>query len=765
MKFFTTFLSAVLVTNAAASIITPKLVFEELEKLGVIDANVDACVDDTVNIDKYFHAFATDASSKDFSSALTDLNLGLSSLSTSINDCNLAGAQAKLDSLAAAIKFANVKVVDDAITIFIDATDIAETMSQLAVDTAAGDVAGIAQDLSDLLADWNKFEASCDSEACKVIESIMKILQISTEDVSGACFTDIAASVSEIEVGFSNFKTNTTASVETVAKGFDDLAQVLIADTCQITQLGNLLKIFSEKLGQAVIDGDSVVIEYASIYDDLYVAAEAAEAKDWDAFGVAIGKLVTVVRAAGCESSACRIFIGLMEAVELAAEDYDTCLTAIDATGADFTDAVTAFEAKDFGTGLAKLAQGVADIAHDVDACDVESMAAILEDMAKALGLDNVAEEIGEVVLVLVEGKDITIDIENLVKDSAAGRYEAVGKDLGDISSFLKNELKCNTVVCEVLEGICEGAAIVMKNLKVCEAELGQAEDELVGGFKLFQQGDRQEGVLEMSKGMRQIGTAITDCGLEEELDFIKHEAEVFGLATAGDGLSILVHGFELYDDVYDTVDEVTKSDWRAAGLSIHKILDELNGWTSDNMCDNTWCYVVEGMMEAEQIIEGDIKQCESDFENAWTEFTNAYNLFENKMEEVRMVQGYLSGQEEGVSAEMRRKLQNLSDEEIEDLKSGIADSIKEAIKDIGLGLEDVAKGVDDCHLDDFAELLTKLAAELAVPEVSWIAEVLHIVVHGAEIVEEIGEACEDFGDSNYVRFGFDIAKLIKVLL
>merc|ERR1711881_80204 len=98
-------------------------------------------------------------------------------------------------------------------------------------------------------------------------------------------------------------------------------------------------------------------------------------------------------------------------------------------------------------------------------------------------------------------------------------------------------------------------------------------------------------------------------------------------------------------------------------------------------------------------------------------------------------------------------------------MKLQIADNIKDAIKDIGLGLEDIAAGVSDCHLDELADLLTKLAAELAFPEVSWIAEVLHIIVNGAEIVEDVGLACEAFGEEKWVTFGYDLVKLAEVVL
>ena len=51
------------------------------------------------------------------------------------------------------------------------------------------------------------------------------------------------------------------------------------------------------------------------------------------------------------------------------------------------------------------------------------------------------------------------------------------------------------------------------------------------------------------------------------------------------------------------------------------------------------------------------------------------------------------------------------------------------------------------------------------VPEVSFIEEVLHILIEGVEIEKEIGDACEDYADQNWPGFGFNLAKLIKTLL
>ena len=475
-----------------------------------------------------------------------------------------------------------------------------------------------------------------------------------------------------------------------------------------------------------------------------------------------VGKLISVIQTAGCESAACRIFVGLLETAQLVATDYTACIVAIDETGTEFESAITAFESKDLKTGVKDLAKGVKDLADDMTVCDVEEFAKILEDMAGALGADDLVKEIGTVALILVEGQDITNDIEMLVTDYQVGDMAKVGRDLGTIATFLSDEVHCTNIVCKIVEGILEGAEIVLTDLKQCKADFKAAEDDFVSGWNAWASDDKKTAITDLSKGIRQIGTALSDCGLQEELAFLEHEANVFGLSNvtaldkAGEAVAILIHGFDFYDNVFDMVTDVEKHDFRAAGKEIQVIMDDLSTWSTGHVCQNTWCYVVEGIMEAEAIIEGDVRQCEQDFENAWGEFGAAVALFNSQVELA-----------DELSSELQRKLQEGGHLSADDkaLKAAISSKVTDAVKDIGKGLEDIAKGVDDCHLDEFAELLTKLAAELAVPEVSWVAEVLHILVHGAEIVEEVGKACEDFGDENWVRFGFDIAKLVKVLL
>ncbi|GMI41497.1 hypothetical protein TrCOL_g11329 [Triparma columacea] len=757
--FFLALISGV----AQAGEIEAKLIFKALLKLsGINDVDVDSCFSFAESTEQKFKDFSSDIASKQYSQAMIDLNGALSGLQTSIHDCGVEEIETKLSSIATALKLAKVsEALDEAMEIVIDATDVSEHISALAVDVAAGDAIKVADDIDAMMEDWSKID--CTTDSCNVVDGFLKILQIVSHDISGACVSDLETAFSTFETGVNAFENkNYTAALSEFATGFDDVAKVLETTECGLPTIAKIIAPIAPKISEAVINGDSIIIEVSEVYDDIYQAVLALQRHDYNAFGMEIGKLVTVINTAGCKTAACKILVGLLESAELVAVDYSTCLEAVDATGDDFEQAIAAFESKDYKTGISKIGTTLKSISDDITSCDVKEFADILSSMAGALGADDLVKEIGAVVAVIVAGQDITNEIDMAVSDYKNGDFKAFGKDLGDIAHVLEDELHCNKFVCKILEGILEEAEIVLTNFKQCEDSLEEAEQDFVAGFTAFKSGDKKAGVEDISKGIRQIGEALGDCGLEDELAFLEHEANVFGLSNvtalnkAEEAVAILIHGFNFYDNVADMVADVEKHDYRAAGHEIQVIMDDLSKWSTGHVCQNTWCYVVEGIMEAEAIIEGDVRQCEQDFENAWGEFSAAVALFNTQVSLA-----------EELSGEIKRKLMEgeIVGDDIEALKVQMSHKIADAVKDIGKGLEDVAAGIHDCHLEELADLLTKLAAELAVPEVSWIAEVLHIVVHGAEIVEDVGLACEDFGDENWVKFGFDLAKLVKVLI
>jgi hypothetical protein len=711
--------------------------------LKITDADPTTCIKDSDSVATNFKNFASFINHKNYSSALVSLNGALSALSTSINGCAVKEVQTKLDAIAAAIKWADVKYADEAVQIFIDATDCASHLSQLAVDITKGDSTAIGNDLGNLINDWSAIAGSCTSDACKWVDGILKIMQVVAQDISGTCESNIALTLNEVKFAISLYnQKNYTGFVKQLATAVDTVAVAFGQDSCQLQRVADVLQPLSAKIAAAIVKDDQIIIGYANIYDDVFQAAKDLANGDLSGFGMEVGKLLQVVRTSNCKTKACTILEGLLESAQLASADFDKCLTAVDQTGTDFDAAVKKLENKQWVDGLKEIGSGIHDLAGDVSSCDVAKLGSILEDMATKLGAGSVAKDIGEVVLVLVDGADVTNEIADAVADYQAGRLQAFGKDLGDIASFLSDTVHCNTFVCKVVEGILDGADLILSDLKQCETDLSKAEDDFVTSFQNFKSHDFSGAVTSLSTGLRTVGTALSDCGLQQDLSFLKHEAALFGIANvtaldkAGGIVSILVHGFDFYDNVLDFVGDIEKHDFRDAGNELQTILDTISKWSTGHVCQSDWCYVVEGIMQAEAIVEGDIRQCEADFKMAFGNFSAAVDLVRK-------------------SKNPWWKFEWIHDKHL----------IESGVRDIGHGMDDVSKGVSDCHLEELSELLTQLAAKLAIPEVGWIAEVLHILVEGVHIEKEIGDACVDWSDKNWVGFGYNLAKLIKTLL
>ena len=164
-------------------------------------------------------------------------------------------------------------------------------------------------------------------------------------------------------------------------------------------------------------------------------------------------------------------------------------------------------------------------------------------------------------------------------------------------------------------------------------------------------------------------------------------------------------------------------------------VLDTLSEWTKGHSCTNDLCYVVEGVMEYMGDIEGDIKACEFELEAMWGNFSLAFHDFTDEHSVVW--------------------------EFVHDMPQ-----VKKAVGELGTGFGLMAKAVGDCHLTQLSEILASVAIKLGVmPEVELVLEAIHIIVEGVQIEKEVALACEDYADSNWVGFGYNLAKLLKLLV
>jgi hypothetical protein len=245
------------------------------------------------------------------------------------------------------------------------------------------------------------------------------------------------------------------------------------------------------------------------------------------------------------------------------------------------------------------------------------------------------------------------------------------------------------------------------------------------------------------------VAKSVNQCHLSEELEYIYHEAHVLGfgkIKSLDKAAQILLHGADVYDDLYQALRAIQSKDYRSAGANVGKVMQELSQWTKGHACTSPYCYVAIGMFEFLGDIKNDIRSCEGDFKMAFSNFSQAFRELHNDTasNNVSTPHDFLFAAQPG----------------------NTNSNIKRGIRDIGYGLLDVAKGTKDCHLEDFADILSKLAVKLGIlPEIGFVEEVLHILIEGVHIENEIGAACLDYSEGNWVGFGYNVVRLIKTLL
>jgi len=433
------------------------------------------------------------------------------------------------------------------------------------------------------------------------------------------------------------------------------------------------------KLQEAVVDitnssAIKIIVANANVYDDIYQASVALQKGDVTSFGFNVGLLVEQLQAADCQTKACLIIIGLLQSVQLEAQDFENCASKFDKAWNDINKFIDDLEKSSFGDAVSVLEDVFTSLAETINDCDIPKLGDLLENVANKLGSGTTVAIIEEVVQVLVEGSDVTLYFDGIIQDAKAGRWKSFGQDLGDMSSKLQGE--CKSFVCLIVQGLLSGTGILFEHIQDCEADLRDAEKYFTQGASSASKGIWSDVLAQWSKGLSIIASSTSDCGVSDELSWIQQEANVLGLGNVtllGSLSTIIIHGADFYQDIYDAYLALLDHDYRKLGEDTKTILDALATWTHGHSCTNNFCYVVVGILQFLGEIEGDIKNCESDFKNAFHNFTGAVELIVNETD--------------GNILHFSRNKKHL----------------EQGIHDIGQGFNLIAKGVTDCHLQELA--------------------------------------------------------------
>ncbi|KAL1524207.1 hypothetical protein AB1Y20_019115 [Prymnesium parvum] len=714
-----------------------------LKAKNVTGVDIDTCVSDVGRSYVMFSEFAADFEAKRYEpDAAQALGRGLNALAAAATDCKIKSLQAELAVLAAAARDA-----DFSAAVWVDAAALAKAI-------AAGDTTAVGTALAGLMGAWRAVTQGCLSgnKACQFLDRLLALLSLGAEDVA-PCEAALVPAFQHFTSSATAFQAHQYESAVTLfADGLDDVANAVTADSCGLKGLGQLLGAFSPRLRAAVVKIESssivhIIVGSVDVYEPLFSAANDIKNGNLADLGVQIGRLVAMLRASSCTTAACDVLEGLLRALQLGVSDYKACAADVDAIWPSLSSAVAHLEAGEWKAAAQSTGAALSTLAASASACGVQPLGEILEDTAMHLNRTGVAEEIGTVVMVLTEGADLTLDLKQLLADGKAGAWTSFGSDLGTLASWLKNT-GCTSFACTMLEGLLDAAAIPFGSLTACVADIRTAETSLAAGAKSFHDRNYATALKYWGSGLHQIANSVGDCHLADELSFVSREAQVLGFgkvaADAGAVAQVLVHGADFYNELYDAFVAIEGHDYRSAGADLGKVMNTLSSWTTSHACTSDFCYVVLGIFQFMGDIQGDIRQCKTDFKLAFTNFSAAFTELHDVTEGK-----YYGKYSVGDFAFSTR-----------------ASQIKQGVRDLGYGLLDVSHGVKDCHLEELAEILEELAVKLGIaPDVQFIEDVLKILIDGVEIEQEIGSACLDYSEGNWVGFGYNLAKLVKTLI
>eukprot|EP00928_Gymnodinium_smaydae_P060748 TRINITY_DN4452_c0_g2_i1.p1 TRINITY_DN4452_c0_g2~~TRINITY_DN4452_c0_g2_i1.p1 ORF type:complete len:847 (+),score=163.63 TRINITY_DN4452_c0_g2_i1:49-2541(+) len=719
-----------------------KKVLAVLFKLFHISADPAQCVDDVGRTDVKLSEFAADVEAKRFQEGAEDLSQALSSLATAMVGCgaNATALQAELRALATAARDAKL------------AGDTEKDLLSLAAAVKAADPTAVASSINSLLADWSTVSKACEShsKSCRFLTSLLKLIGVAAADVA-PCEAALEPALKDFDVASASFQDkNYSAAVAQFARGLDVVAEAIKGDSCGLQSVAGAIAVVVPVLKAAVVRIEHshkvhILVGSADIYDLIFHALDAFEHGNLEGFGVNVGLLLSRLRSSRCKTAACDVLEGLLASVQLAANDYGACTALLDPAFEGFEAGMKALTHKRWVAGANDLGKAVVELAKAVQPCGLTDFTRIAETLATQLNDTSASTEIGAVAQVILRGADVTLDFHQLVADSHAKDWNAVGHDLGTLSMWL-NSTGCTSFVCKLVEGVLDGAAIPFQSLAACASDLRSAETDLSAGAAQFAEHQYRAALTYWAAGLNKVAKSVQSCHLTDELEYIAHESQVLGFAQIvplDHFAQLLIHGADVYNELYHALRAMQSKDYRTAGSDLGKVMNQLSEWTRGHACTSPYCYVVLGMFEFLGDIQSDIRNCESDFKNSFTNFSKAYNLLRS----------------ENASAKQQIRHDFLFAVEPQTHFA----RIKEGVRDIGYGILDVAQGTKDCHLDDLSSILSKLALKLSIaPEVTWIEEMLHIIINGVHIESDIGTACIDYSEGNWVGFGFNIAKLIK---
>jgi len=719
-----------------------KALFKHLQ---ITDVDTSKCANDVGGAKIFLHYFAQDVDSHQWGSASVHLSRAISSLSTSVADCGIVEVQHKLDTFSKGTRWANITTVaDKEVKIIVGASDLWRAMMKVASAVRTEQPEGIGKSLGALLDKWSAVTGGCgaDAKVCGFLDGLLRVISV-TANNEVACKAVLAPAISAFEAGSTDMHDkNYSAAVEQFAAGLDITATAVKSDACGLKHvadaLGNLAPILKKAQVSVNASGfPTIAVGSADVYLELRAVATDVRAGDYAGAGIQMGALLAHLRASQCSTKVCIVLEGMLASLQVGLTNLDACSSDLDDAWWSLNGFIITLQQKQWKEALSKLGDFFGDLGTAANKCGVPQLGRILQDGATKMHKHSLASVTGHLLQLFVSGSDVALDFQKMIVHALNSQWEELGKDLGRISDSITNG-GCHSFVCNLAEGILMEADMALTDLKPCVEVFHAAEDKFAAGAVSFTNNQPGTALGYWGAALNTLGSAMTECGVAKQLNYLEQEANVLRLGNAtvlGDAAAVLLHGKDFYQTLYAGLVDMRQHDFRSAGQKLGKVLKEMNDWTNGHLCSSGSCYVLNGIMQYLQDLEGDISACVQDLDQSFGNFSASVHTM------------------------VTPAAQTIS-------FSRDSGKLSEGLHSLGLGLNALADAVSRCHLATLAALITKASAKLGLqPAISWLAGVLQILIDGKDIIIDTANACLAFSAKNWPGFGYDVAKLMEKLI
>jgi hypothetical protein len=697
-----------------------------LKGLGVSGIDVDTCAGSLYNSEQAITVAIDKFQNKEIGEGVDQLGVFAHELSVAVGPCNVGQVPSLLDQLSKALHLSKVKWIDDVVSVWISGSKDELNIEKIVSDWESQDYNSFGVDMASFVEDIkNMLHCHKDDQVCIVLQSILAET-ISVLPDFGECEANVADLKKDLEIASQGYEAEDMDKViDGVVAFIEGLGSVIAP--CHLRDLARLLHDTSSKLKTAKITthyfGEPTItvgpVDLSNILKDLLLAWKE---RDYEEVGLVMTKLVTILRTYNCDSKMCTVVDGLLRAFGILAYDMKDCKNYFNTAENDFDEFVKYFKSEEYKTALVSLQKGSEALSQGVSACQLKSVASLIDEEAKKLNLGDVSI-VDDVVHIIIEGNDIFSSVDAVVNALESKDYDRVGNSLMNLVNEIQSTV-CSEddKTCVIAEGILETIEIYFYDLGECKTDLKASLIDVENALEEFHEGKDKAAIVALGDSFKSLSSGVKNCHLDELADVISAQGSKIGIANVEiveEVVKVLIEGSDVYDDIYSATTAVHNGDYKSFGRSIGALIKDSHVAT----CNSPICKFLTSALRMVSIIAPDFTACEADLQAAWADLELVGNAMKDK-------------------------------------------KYSEAIKALSRSLDTSAKGIQSCDLEKESTMLAQLADQLGLHQIGQDIEgVIGIFINGENIADELANAGSKIVVKDYEEAGLDIGKAIQILM